>query len=280
MANHQFIPNEITPTVCSFVNEAGRVCGGLSAQHAECECCNNFDIVTLMYGNMKMCQECKDKEVELQRANNTPEAIQQRLNATIENARAIDKSVQIRTDLFNAATISIAELKAAIDNDPSIENKPYTLATELKTRFEHYKEVVFKANETIAEAGNHQKAIQAYLNTLANQLRAEEREKLKIQDINYKPSAPAITKPKAIKTAKGKIDKAELRKYAAELKVSEFVLQMVCVQKGITPEAAANQLRRSIKEAQSIDAPPEPPTTVLVSTEPVTDMDSEIMEIE
>ena len=117
----------------------------------------------------------------------------------------------------------------------------------------HFQKVIFDANQAVIDATNNQKAIQVYLNNLANTLRAEEREKLKIQDINYQP-----TKVKPIKTVKPvttrkpvKLDKAELNKYAMELGVSLFTLQMVCVSQGITPEQAANKLRKSINEAKS-----------------------------
>ena len=106
-------------------------------------------------------------------------------------------------------------------------------------------------NQKIVEAGNEQKAIQVYLNQLANTLRVEEREKIKLTDINYKPTATKITTPKPVKTSAKKIDKVELRKYAAELGVSEFTLQMVVVSKNLTVEAAANILRRSINESKS-----------------------------
>jgi hypothetical protein len=171
--------------------------------------------------------------------------------ANQESARQIDNAISVRTDLFNAATVAIQSLKENIDLDTGIINKPYALAEQLKNRFEHFKSVVFDLNEKLVAAGNEQKAIQIYLNNLANTLRAEEREKLKIADINYKPNVVKPIKPTAIKTAKGKFNKAEISKYAKELGVAEFTLQMLVVSKGITPEAAANMLRKSINEAKS-----------------------------
>ena len=225
--------------------------------NAICDCCPNVGPVEIRYGTMLMCVECWTKEQAAQLANNTPEKQQERvnyLNVAIEAARAQDATIQVRTDIFNAATIAIVELKAAIDNDPNITNKPFALASELATRFEHFKAVIFQKNQEIVEAANQQKAVQVYLNNLSNQLRSEEREKLKLSDITYKPNAPKlkVATPK-IKTTGGskKLDKAELRKYAAELGIPEFTLQMLVVSKGLTVEAAANMLRKSIKEAKS-----------------------------
>jgi hypothetical protein len=227
----------------------------------ECECCPKTDIeITLHYGNLWMCDECWEKDNKLHTEAMKPENVAARIEAVnkpgmiaIEAAKIIDNSIQVRTDIFNAATESIISIKKAIDEDSSITNKPYALAETLKNRFEHFKTVIFEAQETIVQAGNEQKAIQTYLNTLANQLRTEEREKLKISDINYKPQVVKPVKPASIKTSgtKAKFNKVELQKFATELGVSAFTLQMICTQKGITPEQAANILRKSINEAKS-----------------------------
>ncbi len=222
----------------------------------DCECCDKVDVhITVHYGNMWMCEDCWIKEQgvtkDLPKLGETQAVVQ---NALRESAHT-DNSIQVRTDLFNAATVSIVTLKAEIDNNPEITNKPYALATELMGRFEKFKTVIFEYNEKIVEANNNQKAIQVYLNQMANTLRAEEREKLKIADINYKPTVVKPTKPKSITTTgtkkSTKLDKVELRKYAAELGIAEFTLQMIVVSKGITIEAAANMLRKSINEAKS-----------------------------
>lgn len=230
----------------------------------ECEACEKTEVkITCHYGNMWFCDDCWEKEQAATKEHMSPENQQKRVDAyrssvesrVLETSRAIDATIQVRTDLFNAATTAIIDLKKAIDENPEVTNKPYALAEELTNRFNHFKQVIFDAQQQILEAGNQQKAIQVYLNQLANSLRAEEREKLKIADINYKPSAvkPAKVKPVSTTGTKKstKLDKAELRKYAAELQVSEFTLQMLCVAQGITPEQAANKLRKSIAEAKS-----------------------------
>ncbi len=251
--NHPFTPSLSNMLACA-------VCKKDSVAHTDqaiCDCCPNIGPVELRYGNMLMCPDCWTKEQNLQLANNTPEKQAERvdaMNAAIEAARAQDASIQVRTDIFNAATVAIQELKQAIEADPNITNKPYHLASELTTRFEHFKAVIFAKNQEIIEAANQQKAIQVYLNNMANTLRAEEREALKLKDINYQPPAPKAKTPKppSIKTrSSAKLDKTELRKYAAELNIPEYSLQMLCVAKGITPESAANILRKSINETKS-----------------------------
>lgn len=251
--------HSFTPSLSNMLSCA--ICKKDSVAHtdqATCDCCPKIGPVEIRYGDMLMCDECWAKEQAAQLANNTPEKQAERvnqLNAAIETARQQDASIQVRTDIFNAATVAIQELKQAIEADTTIQNKPYHLASELKTRFEHFRAVIFNLDEQKIEAANQQKAIQVYLNNMANQLRAEEREKLKIADINYQPSSPTKIKtqgPPKIKTrSAGKLDKAELRKYAAELGIPEYTIQMLCVSKGITPETAAGLLRRQIEEMRA-----------------------------
>lgn len=220
----------------------------------DCEGCDKTGtIVRLFHGkNQWLCDSCAEAEIQRQ-----VDSVRQRqleltpVETAINKAAKIDSTIQVRTDLFNAATVAINELKASIDADASITNKPFALAETLMQRFSHFKQVVFELNQQIVEAGNQQKAIQIYLNQLANTLRAEEREKLKINDINYKPGPTKIEKPKAVKVAAKKFDKVELRKYAAELGISEFTLQQIVVAKGISVEEAAKVLRHSINAAKS-----------------------------
>jgi len=221
---------------------------------AVCESCPNIGPVRPVFGGILMCESCITKETELTLANMTPIKQEERvteLNKVLEQARLIDNSIQVKEDIFNAETISILDLKKSIDSDPAISNKPYKLFETLLERFNHFTQVIFDKQHEIVEDGNRQKAIQIYFNEYSNTLRAEEREKFRIADINYKPS---VTKPvvKTIKTSPKKIDKIALKKYATELGVNEFILQMLVVSKGVSVEKAAELLRKSINETKSL----------------------------
>lgn len=213
---------------------------------AECDFCEYVGVVTTTRANELACPDCRAK-IELGTLNPVN-------NATVAVAKEVDARIQVRTDLFNAATVAIIDLKKSIDTDESIVNKPYVLAQTLMERFTHFKQVIFAANETIVDASNNQKAIQVYLNQLANQLRTEEREKLKIADINYQPtSVKPISKPKPIKTTgtSKKIDKAEVRKVCAELGIPEMMLQMILVAKpGLSVIDAGRQVKATIDAAK------------------------------
>src|SRR3982751_3482361 len=224
----------------------------IKSKIGECESCPATDIeVKAWFGNMFQCNECHAKDV----AHNTPEAqaargeVYKQEQAVLAQSKSIDDGIQVRTDLFNAATVAIVEIKNAIDADESITNKPYALAETLKVRFEHFKNVVFELNQQLAEAGNQQKAIQVYLNNLANTLRAEEREKLKIADINYKPNQIKLHTVKTIKTTGTtvkKATKADIKKAATELGIPEFTLASFVIMNGGNLEVAVNRLKASI----------------------------------
>lgn len=259
--NHSFkssIINKDKCVLCSYDEKS-------HGPNAECECCPAIGEVNI-YKGMLMCSDCQAKEVELTTLNSTPQAQAERViavnadanknqqvNQVIARSQDIDNSIELRTDIFNAETIAICDLRDAIESDESITNKNFALASELDKRYKHLKDVIFGLTQKVVDEANRQKAIQVYLNGLANSLRAEEREKLKLNDISYKPKEIKPIKAKSIKTTSKKIDKVELRKVASELGVSEFTLQMLIVAKGCSIEEAANKIRRSIAESKSID---------------------------
>jgi hypothetical protein len=224
----------------------------------ECETCDNKDLeVKAYYANMYQCGECWAKDS----AHQSPEAQQARVDAlrvsqqVIKEAQAIDSGIQVRSDLFNAATTAILTICTAVDNDESITNKPYAKAEILKARFEHYKSVVFDLNEKLVEAGNNQKAIQVYLNNLANTLRAEEREKLQIADINYKPNpvkTPTVRTIKTVGSTQKKATKGDIKKAAQELGIAEFTLASFVLQSGGNLELAVNKIKASIAAAKNV----------------------------
>lgn len=245
---HKFLSSQIDQERCA-------ICRVFKPSHI-CEICGLEELVTITTGNILMCESCSNLENKLQSENFTPEKIEERhelvtnLHSIALNAsRIMDQSVQVRTDLFNAAVVAIVDLKNIIDLDESITNKHFALATELKTRFEHFQSVIFDKQKEIVDASNNQRAIQVYLNELANKLRAEEREKLKLSDINYKPNdVSKVIKVKTISVKKPKLDKIELAKWAKEIGIPEYTLAAFVTAKNCTIEAAANMIRQSLSK--------------------------------
>lgn len=207
-------------------------------------------------GNDTICNDCLLKGVSAKPVNTPANDGPININEVLTKTREIDARVKVNTDLFNAETVSIVEIKKAIDADETITNKPYALAVALQERYTTYKTAIFGLSEQITNETNKQKAIQVYLNNLANQLRANEREKLKINDINYQVSPVSNRKvslgtSKIVKAPKKKLDKTEVRKYAALLMLPEFTLQMICVQKNLSAEEGYNLLKKSIEAAKA-----------------------------
>jgi len=199
---------------------------------------------------MLMCPECLAKQKELQaqseaqaetRVLDYQKDVQQRL----EQAKNIDNSIQTKSDIFNAQTVAIVELKKLIDEDLTIEDsqKNFRLASILTDRMNGLKKAIFDLNTEVIDKTNAQNAIQVYINNLSNKLRTDEREKIKLADINYQPNPIKVSKPRAPKVPK--FDKVELNRWAQYVGVPASVIQMICVSKNITPEQAAHQLKPS-----------------------------------
>jgi len=221
-----------------------------------CQSCEENPAITFKYGQ-KLCQDCLDyEEKSLQESKERIRTNVATASETIITAQKIDTSVQVRTDVFNSETVAIQDIVRAIQADESIakDDKAFAIAKVVTERLNHFKGVIFGLGEQIIAESNKQRAAQQYLNGVSNFLRQEQREKLKLLDINYtpKPVAPIKTPkgPKAIKKST-KIDKVELRNAALRLGVNEATLQMLCIAKGISVADAEIALRKSLEAAKA-----------------------------
>jgi len=213
---------------------------------AECDACSYVGQCEIYHSrimakDMLLCPSCKSKEDE---STN----IFFHENQRIKEIKAIDYSVKVKDDIFNAETVSIIEVKEVIEKDESIpsEKKHYALAEFLKHRHLEFSKLIFDEQNKINEDRNRQRAIQSYLNVLSGKLRNEEREKLQLEHIDYKPSEKPISKPKSITTIK--FDKVELVKYANELGLPMSTIQTICVKKNMTPIQAAEHLKKIMSQ--------------------------------
>ena len=245
--NHSFIPKNLNKELCA-------VCEYPEYAHsneAECESCGNNGPCEIV-DSILMCANCQSRnnEINLELA----ELEKNKINPAdiLIKSIEIDNSIQIRSDFFNSRTASIESLRLAIEADDTIptDKKHFELAQRLDNRFKHLRDVLMPEKKIEIEAiASEQKAIQVYLNTLASSLRKEEREKLRLSDISYKPQP--VSKPKVPRAPSKKIDKAELKKYAAELGINEYTLQVFVISKNITVAEAASVIREQIKSAKA-----------------------------
>jgi hypothetical protein len=214
----------------------------------ECDGCGLELECTAIYDEY-LCESCAARTIEItneieERMNKMPELS----GLSDRMMKEIDSTIRISTDVFNAKMLPIEELRKQIEADDSIENKHFKLAEFLTQRFTHLKKVVFEKKTEMEVMAAEQRAIQVYLNNLANKLKQEEREKLRIQDINYKPDSPKKVKTPSLKK---KIDKKEIRKYALELGIEEYTLQIFCISKNISVADAAFMIKKQIDEAKN-----------------------------
>lgn len=203
----------------------------------QCEVCDKPDVEVInTMGNIKMCADCKaeDDKVVLQT---------KAVTKIIEDSIKVDTSIQIKTDLFNAATVAAVELKAAIDNNPSIpaDQKDYEFTKLCFQRFEHFSKVAFDKHAEYVAAENEKRAWQVQTQTSAGKLRAEFREKFKNFDINYQPAVVKTPKPKEAKP-KAKSNIKEVKAAASKYGVDASAVQMMVLKRNLDAETAAKEL--------------------------------------
>lgn len=245
--NHAFAPSFTDTNKCNRPN-----CGFPADKHgnnAECESCNNKGILQVC-NKMALCRECVAKEIEnslpsVPVSEITPNKVLE--NTVLQMSRDIDNSIRVSSDLFNAQTTPIMDIKNAIDSDASIpaDKKHYVLAERLLERFNTHKRAIFDMQEAIVKEHTNQRAIQQYLNNLASQLQTEEREKLKLADINYKPEVVKEVKPKVAKPKPQKFTNAEIKAVCAQFNVDEFMVRMTITAQGCSLLEAVHRITQA-----------------------------------
>ena len=197
----------------------------------------NVEVYT-MHGNILMCSEHRDEEIELVKK-------MEETNSILINSRKIDSAVEIKPDLFNAATIPAIELYAAIQQDDSIpaDKKQYRYAKESETRMLHFQKVVFEARQKLREDENKMRMWQVTTQAAAGKLSAEQRAEFRALDVTYEPDKPKTIKPTPVKSKKT-FQKEEVKKFASQYGVPEAGVQMIVVSKNMSPEDAAKELAR------------------------------------
>jgi hypothetical protein len=209
----------------------------------DCDVCERTDVsITLHHGNIWFCEPCWTDEEKKLTAN---------AKELIEQSHKIDEAVQVKSDLFNAATIPAMELRAAIQQNSEIpdDQKEYAFAKESMRRFELERDAVFSQRKELLERENVMKMWQITTQTAAGKLRAELREQFKALNVNYQPPASKITKPGPVKTGK-KLQKEEiyaaLKKYELD-SVFAPAIQTMVLAKNLTPDQAARHQSFKLK---------------------------------
>lgn len=277
--NHQFQSNPNEPTKCMDCAYAESMHG----PNAICESCNNVgELNPYILGNTQalLCRDCieREKQTILAEINSpagrarmdefqSPQNQAARLDSynkvvkpyeeMIAGARRIDEQIHLSTDIFCAKTVAISDIRDAIWKDDAItaDKKHFELARVCKERIKHFQTVIFDLDKAKIEAYSEQKAWHISLNDIANKLRIEEREQLKISDIHYDVKMPKTVTPRTISMSPKKASKEDIRKLASELNMPEFTIQLVMTSKNWTLEQVGNHLRKTINEGKSMNTP-------------------------
>ncbi len=222
-----------------------RVCKRPALDHslmAICEACSNFantDNDIRISNDILLCASCYEKE------NQVPVEPAPVIDTSVINGISLG-SIPIVTncladlpsdgnEFFNARTIAIKELELRINADDSIapDQKRFFLTQQMLIRQTILKDNLFKVKELELEIQSERAANQIAINRLAPLIRKEERAKLQLEHIEYKPSEPKS--PKAIKMSK------------ADMAIDGYAKLM-----GITFEHAKAFMAQSIKEAHDM----------------------------
>jgi len=159
----------------------------------ECDFCpaTDTDLFQIPPSKDGYCIKCYQAELAAIESSKT-------VNKVIETSFKQDKAIQLKADIFNAATMSFGELYTAIQHDENIpaEKKNEVLVNLVKDRIAGFTDVIFNLNEQKIAKENEREGWRKATVDFISKLRAEEREKYSKFNITYAP--PAVTK-KAIK---------------------------------------------------------------------------------
>lgn len=202
----------------------------------DCECCSRTAVeLTLEYGNTWMCSDCKEKSVKAHS-----------VNSVIAESRKIDSLIEVRQDVYNAATVPFIELKAAIDNDESIpaDQKGYAFLKEVELRLEKFDKVTFDLKEALVNNQNERHSWAVSARDFIAKQRTELRNQFKQLDLNYQPKVKEI-KPKPVPSGKsGKAstyNKKELHEAATKYGIDPTTIRIVMSSKNLSAENAAKE---------------------------------------
>lgn len=163
--------------------------------------------------------------------------------------KAADTQINIVTDILNAATVPIIELRQAIEVDDTIEpkDKEFTFVRMVQEHVVTLQEKLVAQRKSVLETENALKAWVTTGQSAVGKLPAELQAQFKNLRIDYVPAAP----PKSVKTVtptkSGKtFQKEEVRKWAAHYGVDQIFVQTLVVGQGKSPQEAAKHAARTL----------------------------------
>jgi hypothetical protein len=170
------------------------------------------------------------------------------INTTLQNAKIIDTKVDLKADIFNAATVDFTQLKASIQADETIpeDKKAEILVQTASERIKHFSKVIFDEEQATMVKRNERAAWSTQIKDFVEGLRTEQREKFKKFDISYSPTvvkAKALTKtPTGPRKKKPAFDTVVCRQMADKYGVPMHSVQMLATSQNMSIEDAAKKM--------------------------------------
>lgn len=268
--NHPFTKSQLDETICARCKR-GPVA---HTEFARCESCNarcKCDLVN----NILLCPDCFEKELEVSSEPKVKETKEAYPNGAPEPIKRIEKErfpeinkftvsepladlPQNGDEFFNAEVISHIELRKRIMADDSIEQsrKHYFYVEQLTLRQKRWQEVLLvEAIGVIKQLRSENAAMQRDINLAISGLRTEEREKLKLRDVNYvSPKPPLkVISPRMSPKERSIIDIAKL--FHAPRK--DGIIQweaLTAEEREIALNKARNQYQGTLSDIKSVDS--------------------------
>jgi hypothetical protein len=198
--NHKFVAIAGSFTICSK-------CSRDIVAHSDfatCEVCKKSPTKVDLFEDYLMCAGCIASENEAKIENRSipkelPEPIARVENEFKANGNGKDKRDFSLVDLptngtefFNAETEAHVKLFEKIKNDNDIkpEDKWMFYVDQLQKRRSHLQAVLKEAVDILTETRSRLSSADRDINLVASKLRQDEKAKLKIADISYKPPTP------------------------------------------------------------------------------------------
>jgi len=149
----------------------------------------------------------------------------------IERSRAIDSAIGSNQDFYNAATISLIDVRAAIDANDDILNKDDAFKQEILVRYEKFSARLFELDNERFKTQLNLSVVKKSLDDIAASLRADERERIKIADANYVPPAKnKPVKPRVAKADKKSVFETMVENFAKMNGISETEARITLTQ--------------------------------------------------
>jgi hypothetical protein len=140
---------------------------------ARCESCSKVSSCDIV-DDMVLCDACAI-------------AIKTKHFDIIQESRNTDAQIRSAQDLWNAKTVATIDLIKAIRENDSIVDKNIEIQKVLTEHYEHLAPRILELESELFDLQAEKSVVKFNLDQLADNLRKEYRERIKIADANYQP---------------------------------------------------------------------------------------------